>query len=185
MRFSFMLTWYEKILNWSRHPKAIRYLAFLSFIDASLFPISPLFMFLPMSFAEPKRAFSFATITTLSSLLGGMLGYVLGYFAFEWLVSPFINMMNYGNYYQIGLQWFQTWGFLAIIIGCLSPIIPYKIFTIGAGVMQLNFGWFILASFIGRALRFYIIAAAIRWGGPKVEPCLRKTLVRISEYQHG
>lgn len=185
MRFSFMLSWYEKVLNWSRHPKAKRYLAFLSFIDASLFPISPLFMFLPMSFAKPERAFSYATITTISSLLGGVLGYALGIFAFEVMVEPFIQFMGYTKYYQMSLQWFQTWGFLAIIIGCLSPMIPYKIFTIGAGVMQLNFGWFMLASAIGRTLRFFLIAALIRWGGPKVEPYLRKTLTRISEYQHG
>jgi membrane protein YqaA with SNARE-associated domain len=180
-----MLSWYEKVLGWSRHPKATRYLALLSFIDASLFPISPLFMFLPMSFAEPNRAFSFASITTIASLIGGAVGYALGLFAFEILVNPFIQMMGYEHYYQMSLQWFQTWGFLAIIMGCLSPIIPYKIFTIGAGVMQLNFGWFLLASAIGRTLRFFLIAAFIRWGGPKVEPLLRKTLTRISEYQHG
>jgi len=180
-----MLSWYDKVLAWSRHPNATRYLAFLSFIDASLFPISPLFMFLPMSFAEPKRAFSFAGITTVASLIGGAIGYGLGFFAYETLVGPFINMMGYAHYYQMALQWFQTWGFLAIIIGCLSPIIPYKIFTIGAGVMQLNFALFMLASMVGRTLRFFIIAAFIRWGGPKVEPYLRKTLIRISEYQHG
>jgi membrane protein YqaA with SNARE-associated domain len=180
-----MLSWYDKVLNWSRHPKATRYLAFLSFIDASLFPISPLFMFLPMSFAHPKRAFLFAAITTVASLIGGAVGYALGFFAFEWLGEPFIALMGYQDYYQMALVWFQNWGFLAIIIGCLSPFIPYKIFTIGAGVMQLNFGWFLLASAIGRILRFFLIAAVIRWGGPRVEPYLRKTLIRISEYQHG
>lgn len=180
-----MLSWYDKVLNWSRHPKAIWHLGFLSFIDASLFPISPLFMILPMSFAEPTRSFSFATVATISSILGGMLGYVLGFFAYEVLVEPFMTMMGYSQYYQSVLQWFQVWGFSAIIIGCISPFIPYKIFTIGAGVLQLNFGLFLLASTIGRFLRFFLIAALIRWGGPKIEPMLRKTLVKISGAQHG
>lgn len=182
MRFPFMLNWYNKILIWSEHPKAKHYLAFLSFIDASLFPISPLFMFIPMSYAKPKRAFSYAAITVISSLVGGALGYALGIFTFDILIEPFIKWMGYTGYYQMSLQWFQNWGFFAIVIGCLSPMIPYKIFTIGAGVLQLNFWWFMLASLVGRTLRFFLIAAFIRWGGPKIEPYLRRTITRLSSY---
>ena len=185
MHFRFIISWYDKVLGWSKDPKAPWYLGFVSFIDASLFPISPLFMILPMSFAKPERAFYFASIAIVTSILGGFLGYALGFFAYEALIGPFIKMMGYTNYYQMAMQWFQTWGFWAILFGCLSPMIPYKIFTIGAGVMQLNFGWFLLASIFGRILRFYIIASLICWGGPKIEPLLRRTLVKISNYQPG
>ncbi|HXH54253.1 MAG TPA: VTT domain-containing protein [Gammaproteobacteria bacterium] len=183
MHFRFLVPWYDKILRWSAHPKATRYLALVSFIDASFFPISPLFMILPMSVAEPKRAFQFAGIVIVSSFFGGILGYGLGFFAFEGIVNPFINMMGYSGYYQLAAQWFQEWGFWAILFGCVTPFIPYKIFTIGAGVMQLHFGWFLLASLTGRTIRFLLIATIIRWGGPKAEPLFRKTLLKITNYQ--
>lgn len=183
MHFRFLVSWYDKVLVWSKHPKATRYLAFVSFVDASLFPISPLFMLLPMSVAEPKNAFRFAAIVIISSFFGGILGYGLGLFAFEAIVNPFITFMGYGESYQLANHWFQEWGFWAILFGCVTPIIPYKIFTIGAGVMQLHFGWFLLASLTGRMIRFLIIATIIRWGGPRVEPLFRKTLLKITNYQ--
>jgi membrane protein YqaA with SNARE-associated domain len=185
MHFRFLLPWYDKVLKWSKHPKACWYLGLVSFIDASLFPLSPLFMVLPMSFSNPARAFHFAAIVIVTSFVGGMIGYSLGLFAFEALISPFIHWMGYATYYEMAMHWFHQWGFAAILFGCLTPFIPYKIFTIGAGVMQLNFGGFLLASLLGRILRFLLIASIIRWGGPKVEPVLRRTLTKISNYQPG
>lgn len=176
----FVMKLYDKVLMWSRHPKATRYLGFVSFVDASVFPISPLFMLIPMSYAEPHRAFSFARITTFMSILGGIVGYALGYFASETLVTPFIQWMGYTESYNLAIQWFQVWGFWAILLACFSPVIPYKIFTIGAGVLQFHFGTFLIASIVGRTLRFSIIAALIWWGGPKVEPWLRRMLVKFS-----
>lgn len=175
-------TWvkiYEKVLSWSIHPQASRYLILVSFIDASLFPISPLFMFIPMSFAKPERAFFFASITAISSILGGLLGYALGFVAFKSIMQPFLEWMGYMDGYQMALQWFQQWGYWSIVLGSLTPFIPYKIFTIGAGVLQLNLGWFLLASVVGRGLRFFLIAGFIFWGGPKMEPVLRRTLTRL------
>lgn len=172
-----LLRLYEKVLEWSRHPRAIFYLTFLSFVDSSIFPLSPLFMLIPMSFADPNRAFFYAGVTTLSSIAGGIAGYCLGWLAFETIVQPFLVWMGYMEGYQNALQSFQQWGYWAIFIGCFSPFVPYKIFTIGAGVMQLNLSGFLLVSALGRALRFFIIAGMIRWGGPKVEPILRRIIV--------
>ena len=183
MHFRFLVSWYDRILIWSKLPEAPRYLGLVSFIDASLFPISPLFMLLPMSFAAPHRAFYFAFITIVTSLIGGMVGYGLGLFAFDFLVDPLIHWMGYTHAYEKAMQWFEVWGFWAIIIGCISPFIPYKIFTIGAGVLQLHFGWFVVASLIGRTVRFVLIAALIRWGGARFEPIFRRTLIKITNYQ--
>lgn len=171
---------YEKVLTWSRHPKAPYYLALVSFIDSSFFPISPNVMIIPMMYAMPSRAFRFAFITIVSSLAGGLVGYAFGYFAFESMVHPFLNWMGYMDKYQACLQWFQQWGFWAIIIGCLTPFIPYKFFTIGAGVLQLPLGGFFLASSIGRSLRFLLIAIIVRWGGPKLEPFLKRSFERLN-----
>lgn len=185
MRFHFLVSWYDKVLQWSKHPKACWYLGLVSFVDASVFPVSPLFMILPMSFSAPHRSFYFAFITISMSFFGGMLGYVLGLFAYDMFIYPFIQWMGYAAYYQMAVQWFQTWGFWAILIGCLSPMIPYKIFTISSGVMHLHFGWFLAATLVGRALRFLLIAALIRWGGPKIEPVFRRALIKLANYQTG
>jgi membrane protein YqaA with SNARE-associated domain len=180
MRFKFLVSGYDKVLQWAKHPHALWYLGLVSFIDSSLFPISPLFMLIPMSFSQPNQAFYFAFIVVVTSFIGGIVGYGLGFFAFEVCIKPFINLMGYTDYYQVMMQWFQEWGFWAILFGCFAPFIPYKIFTIGAGVMQLNLVWFLLACGVGRTLRFLIIAATIRWGGPKFEPLFRNFLIRIS-----
>lgn len=169
---------YEMVMRWSRHPQAVYYLGFLSFIDASLFPISPNFMLIPMCFAKHKQAFFLALVTTAGSILGGVCGYLLGFFAFKTVVHPFLEFMGYMAGYQAVLQSFNQWGYWAIFIGCFSPFIPYKIFTIGAGVLQFNLIGFLLASTLGRACRFFIIAAVIYWGGPKVEPFLRRRFSR-------
>lgn len=170
---------YQKALLWSNHPKAIYHLAWVSFVDSSVFPLSPAFMFIPMSFAKPERAFWYAWVCSISSVLGGIVGYALGYMAFETLLEPFIRFMGYTAFYEQALVWFQDWGFWAIFLAGLSPI-PYKIFTIGAGVLQLNFMGFIIASFLGRMLRFFLMAAVLRWGGPRVLPFLRR-MIKIKE----
>lgn len=177
----FMSKMIDKVLKWSRHPKAAGYLGVLSFIDASVFPVSPMFMFIPMSFASPQNTFWYATLGTIGSILGGIIGYALGFFAFDLLMHPFLEWMGYLPLYESASQWFQQYGFWAVLFGCFSPI-PYKIFTIGAGALHLHFGLFLLASSLGRFCRFFIIGALIWWGGPKLEPLLRRTLIRFGYY---
>lgn len=180
MRLAFLLNWYNRVLQWSRHPKASYYLGLVSFIDASFFPISPLFMLLPMSFSEPNKSFRYAFIAIIASFFGGILGYALGALAADTVVKTFMEFMGYSPYYQRFAEGFQTWGFWAVLFGCFAPFIPYKIFTIGSGLMKLDFISFLLASLVGRAIRFLLIAAIIYWGGPKTEPWLRKFLTRLS-----
>lgn len=173
----FFIKAYEKVIQWSKHPKAAKYLTILSFIDASVFPVSPMFMFVPMAFAHPKNTFFYAWLGTLGSILGGIVGYGLGYFAFDMLMRPFLEWMGYLPLYHNALQWFQEYGFWAVLFGCFSPI-PYKVFTIGAGMLQLQFGLFLVATAAGRFLRFFIIGFLIWWGSPKMETFLRKTFTR-------
>lgn len=164
---------YQKVEQWSTHPKAVYYLAGVSFIDSSVFPVSPAFMLIPMILAVPTHAFRYAWVSTISSALGGIIGYLLGFFVFETVLEPLIHGMGYTALYQNALLWFQKWGFWAIFIAGFSPI-PYKLFTIGAGVLQLNFLGFIWASLLGRGLRFFVMAVALKWGGPKVVLMFRR-----------
>jgi membrane protein YqaA with SNARE-associated domain len=163
---------YDRVLGWSRHRHAPRYLGALSFAESSFFPIPPDVMLAPMSLARPERAWYYAMLTTVASVLGGMLGYLIGVFAFE-AVEPLIRESGYWDAYQRAGEWFDTWGFWAVFLAGFSPI-PYKIFTISAGVIGMSFLPFVLASAIGRGTRFYLVAGLMRWGGPQMERTLRQ-----------
>ena len=163
---------YERAMRWARHPHAPWYLGGLSFAESSFFPIPPDVMLAPMSLAQPKRAFWFATLTTFTSVLGGILGYLIGVFAFE-LVAPLLEGGRYADAFELAKQWFDRWGFLAVLAAGFSPI-PYKVFTITAGVLSMAFLPFVLASFIGRGMRFYLVSMLMAWGGAAMEDRLRQ-----------
>lgn len=168
---------YDKVLEWSRHRHAPRFLGALSFAESSFFPIPPDVMLAPMALARPDKAWHYALLTTVASILGGILGYFIGVFAFE-LVEPLIRETGYWEAYQKAGKWFETWGFWAVFLAGFSPI-PYKIFTISAGVIGMSFLPFVLASAIGRGSRFYLVAGMMKWGGPKMEETLRIYIDRI------
>jgi membrane protein YqaA with SNARE-associated domain len=149
----------------------------LSFAESSFFPIPPDVMLAPMSMARPRRAMRFAAITTVASVLGGMLGYVIGYLALE-VVLPVIVEVGYIDAYDKAQAWFATWGFWVVLVAGFSPI-PYKVFTIAGGAMAIAWWPFVLASLIGRGARFYLVAGLLAWGGPRLEPWLRRYIERI------
>ncbi len=169
---------YDATLRWSRHPNAVRYLGALSFAESSFFPIPPDVMLMPMSLAQPERAMRFATITTLASVAGGMAGYAIGYFGLD-LVAPLIQEGgHWASAYGKASDWFQEWGFWAILIAGFSPI-PYKVFTIAAGALSMAFAPFVLASAVGRGARFFLVAALLSWGGASMEQRIRLYVERI------
>ncbi|MCU7919667.1 MAG: DedA family protein [Candidatus Thiodiazotropha sp. (ex Epidulcina cf. delphinae)] len=168
---------YARAMQWSRHPHAPRYLAGLSFAESSFFPIPPDVMLAPMSLATPKRAWFFAGLTTLASVLGGMLGYLIGLFAFD-LVEPWLHDWGYWEGYLEAKAWFGRWGFWAVFLAGFSPI-PYKVFTITAGVIAMAFVPFIVASAIGRGARFFLVAALMAWGGERMERALHRYVDRL------
>lgn len=163
---------YERAMRWARHPRAPWYLGGLSFAESSFFPIPPDVMLAPMSLAQPKRAIHFATLTTLASVVGGIFGYLIGAMAFD-MVEPLLQDSGYHEKYMVARGWFEQWGFLAILIAGFSPI-PYKVFTITAGVIGMAFLPFVLASFLGRGARFYLVAALMGWGGEAMESKLKQ-----------
>ena len=169
---------YDIALRWSRHPRAARYLAALSFAESSFFPVPPDVMLMPMSLARPKRAMYFATITTLASVVGGVAGYAIGHFGLE-LIAPLIQEGGrWASAYSKATDWFQEWGFWAILIAGFSPI-PYKVFTISAGALSMTFVPFVLASAVGRGARFFLVAGLLSWGGASMEQRIRLYVERI------
>ena len=168
---------YEKVLGWARHPHAVRYLGGLSFAESSFFPIPPDVMLAPMCLAERRRAWWFATVTTVTSLLGGVAGYFIGYYLFE-LIEPWLRTTHYWEAYLQGTDWFARYGVWAVFVAGFSPI-PYKIFTITAGVAALNLPGFVVASLVGRGARFFLVAGLIVAGGEKMEAMLPRYIERI------
>lgn len=168
---------YSKVLSWARHKYAVYYLCSLSFAESSFFPIPPDVMLAPMSLARPKRAFSFALLTTVASVLGGLLGYYIGYFMFE-TITPWLHDLGYWEKYLTARRWFEQWGFWAVFVAGFSPI-PYKVFTISAGVLAMALLPFIAASLIGRGARFFLVAMLLAFGGQRLENLLHVYINRI------
>jgi membrane protein YqaA with SNARE-associated domain len=163
---------YDRVLGWAAHPKARWYLGGLSFAESSFFPIPPDVMLAPMALARPVDAWRLALLTTLTSVAGGVLGYVIGYFALDLIEPWLVSSGHWGGYLQ-ARDWFQTWGFWAVLAAGFSPI-PYKLFTIAAGALAMFLPVFVIASIVGRGGRFFLVAGLIRWGGAPMETRLRR-----------
>ncbi len=168
---------FDRVMRWSTHRHAPFYLAGLSFAESSFFPIPPDVMLAPMALGKPHRAWHFALLTTIASVLGGMAGYLIGMFAFE-LIEPLLHSAGYWDKYLQTREWFAEWGLWVIFIAGFSPI-PYKVFTITAGVIGMTFLPFVLASAIGRGARFFMVAGLMMWGGARMEQTLRQYIDRL------
>lgn len=168
---------YLRMMQWSRHRHAPWYLGGVSFAESSFFPVPPDVMLAPMCLAQQSRAWHFALLTTLTSVAGGIAGYAIGYFAFD-AIEPWLRESHHWGSYQSAVAWFDKYGFWAIFAAGFSPI-PYKVFTIAAGALSMAMLPFVLASFIGRGARFFLVAGLMKWGGARMEEKLRQHIDRI------
>ena len=164
---------YEWTLKWAEHKFAPRILAVLTFAESVFFPIPPDVLLAPMVMAQRDKAWRFATITTIASVLGGIVGYGLGYLMFEPWIQPLITEFGYQARFDKAMLWFREWGVWVVFIAGFSPI-PYKLFTVSAGFLSMAFLPFLLASAIGRGMRFFMVAGIIRWGGAAMEKKLKQ-----------
>ncbi len=164
---------YEWTLKWAEHKFAPRILAVLTFAESVFFPIPPDVLLAPMVLAQREKAWKFATLTTVASVLGGIVGYGLGYMMFEPWIQPLITEFGYQARFDKAMLWFSEWGVWVVFIAGFSPI-PYKLFTVSAGFLHMAFLPFLLASAIGRGMRFFLVAGVIRWGGAPMEQKIRQ-----------
>jgi len=163
---------YDLALKWSRHPHAERYLAGVSFAESSFFPIPPDVLLAPMALARPERWWRLAAITTVTSVLGGLFGYLIGFVAIE-AVTPVLHRVGYWQHFETAHDWFERYGFWAIFVAGFTPI-PYKVFTIAAGAAHMGLLPFTLGSLVGRGARFLLVAGLVRWGGAPIEHQIRR-----------
>ncbi|OIN12349.1 YqaA family protein [Oceanisphaera psychrotolerans] len=159
---------YRRVMMWAVHRHAPVYLSMTSFVESIFWPVPVDVMLAPMALARPERAWRYAALATLFSVLGAAFGYLLGYALWEPVVQPFITTMGYEGKMDIARQWFDQWGIWVIFIASFTPI-PYKVFTVTAGLLQMAFLPFLLISLVGRGLRFFLVSGMMVWGGVRME----------------
>lgn len=157
---------YDWILHWSTTRYALPALAILSFAESSFFPIPPDVLLIAMVVAVPMKAFRYAAVCSVASVLGGMFGYLLGWQFMEAVGTPIVEFYHLqAQWDKIG-GWYEKYNAWAVGAAGFTPL-PYKVFTLAAGAFQINFPVFVLASLVSRSARFFIVAALIwKYGAP-------------------
>lgn len=157
---------YDWTMSLAAHRHAEWALAFIAFLESSVFPIPPDVMLMPMVLARRERAWRYATLCTIASLVGAAAGYSLGYFAFEAIGKPIFEAYGYLDKFYEFQQAFNTYGSWLVFIFGIS-FFPFKVITIASGVTKLNFLVFLAAAALSRALRFYLVAGLLwKFGAP-------------------
>ncbi|WP_149538599.1 YqaA family protein [Siccirubricoccus phaeus] len=170
---------YDLVLRLAGHPRAPSWLAVVSFAESSVFPIPPDAMLIPMCLAKPDRAYRYALICTIASVLGGILGYAIGYFLFEALAEPVLRAYGHADALIRFQGWYDRWGALVILIKGLTPI-PYKIVTIASGAALFSFPIFLAASIVTRGARFFLLAWLLRRFGPPIQGFIEQRLTLVT-----
>lgn len=164
---------YEWVVRLARHPNAAWCLCGVSFCESWFFPIPTAAMLALMCLADRAGAWRLALIATLSSVLGGVVGYLVGMFLYDALGQDIVRLLRAEEEFDLALEWFGRYGAWAVLVAGVSPI-PYKIFTLSSGWFGLAIVPFVAASLVGRAGQFYLVAALLYFGGPRIEKQLRR-----------
>lgn len=175
---------YDKAIVWAQHKNAVSILATLSFFEAIIFPVMPEVMLAPMCLAKPKSGFRYATVSLVASLLGSLVGYALGHYAYEF-IRPLLSLelqqgiSTWVESLQLQMQehWLAMLGTLTV--AAIQPVIPMKVVTWAAGIVGVPILPFLACMTVGRGKRVFLVAGAIRLGGPKAEAALRKYIEPI------
>lgn len=166
---------YDWAMSIAGHRHATPWLAFISFIESMIFPIPPDVMLMPMCLAERKKAFFYALVCTIASVLGGLGGYMLGHLFYEGLGEKIVAFYGYEEPFGRFQDYYIEWGVWIVLLGGLTPF-PYKVITIASGVVGLNLWLFMLVSVIARSSRFFLVAALLWFFGEKIRIFIEKYL---------
>lgn len=166
---------YDWTMNAASHKHAPAALFAVSFIESSVFPIPPDVMLVPMILAQRAKAWLFAAIATLGSVIGGVFGYAIGYFVFETIGLPILDFYGLAHAFEDFAARYNEWGAWIVFIAGVTPF-PYKVITIASGATQLNIVVFMVASILARGLRFFVVAALLYWFGPPIREFIERRL---------
>jgi membrane protein YqaA with SNARE-associated domain len=170
---------YDRILALAAHKRATEALAAISFVESSFFPIPPDVLLIPMVLARRERAWTYALVCTLASVIGGFLGYAIGYLLFDAIGRPVLELYGYGPRIREFQELFNQYGWWIIVIKGMTPI-PYKLITIASGAAGYDPVSFGLASLISRAMRFYPLTALLWWFGAPIRRFVEEQLVWVT-----
>ena len=159
---------YDWVLSWADTKYGVPALFVLAFTESSFFPIPPDILLIALALSAPSRAFRFAAWCTLASVLGGLFGYFIGYALWAVFEPYLINRVFSQENFDLVTAKYNEYGALAVFIAAFTPI-PYKVFTVAAGVAKLNLFGFTGASILGRGGRFFLVALVIRLAGPRAK----------------
>ena len=164
---------YDWILSWAHKKYSSAALFVLAFAESSFFPIPPDILQIALSVSKPKKSFFYALVSSVGSVLGGILGYFIGLFLFDTIGSFIINILGYQAQFNSVGDLYKSYAFLVILVSAFTPI-PYKVFTIAAGFWQVGLLPLIAASAIGRSARFFLVATLFYFFGPKIKEFIDK-----------
>ena len=170
---------YDWMMRSAQHERAPQALFWVSFIESSFFPIPPDVMLVPMVLANRAKAWWFASVATIGSVIGGAFGYAIGYFAYDTIALPILQFYGKAESFGEFAAWFNEWGVWIIVIKGMTPF-PYKVLTITAGVTHMPFLEFMLASVIARAMRFYLVAGLLYFFGKPIRDFIEKRLSLVT-----
>ena len=170
--------WIRALYDWTMGLAASRHatsaLAVVSFLESSVFPIPPDVVLAPMVLAKPEKAYTYAGICTVASVIGGILGYAIGYYLSD-LGESLLALMGHAGGLQTFRQWYAEWGVWVILIKGATPI-PYKLVTIASGLAAFNFPVFVAASIVTRGIRFFLVAIVLKRYGPAILEVVERRL---------
>lgn len=173
----------KRLYDWTMAKAASKnattWLAAVSFAESSFFPLPPDLLLVPMVIANRKAAWKLAAICTLASVVGGIAGYMIGYFLYETVGRWVIDVYHLTDKFEAMRQTFVDYGAEILIIKGMTPI-PYKLLTITAGVAHLPLWVFIGASIISRSMRFFLVAALLYFFGPPIRAFIEKRLTLVT-----
>ena len=164
---------YARVRSLAEGPHAERALAAVAFAESSFFPIPPDVLLAPMALANPKRAWRYALIATIASVIGGMLGYAIGALLYNTVGHWLINLYGYGAKMEALKETYAQWGWLVILVKGATPI-PYKLVTIVSGLLGYNFALFVALSVLTRGVRFFLVAGVLHLFGEPLRTALER-----------
>ncbi len=170
---------YDRTLALAAHRHALAGLAAVSFAESSFFPIPPDILLIPMVLAERARAWLIATVCTVASVLGGLLGYAIGFYLFDAVGQPVLEFYGYVEQFREVKAFYDAWGFWFVMAAGLTPI-PYKVFTITSGVLALNPAAFVLGSLLSRGARFFLECALLWYFGAPIRRFIENNLPALT-----
>jgi membrane protein YqaA with SNARE-associated domain len=179
LNFAFVDRWYERVKEMARHKHAVRALVMIAFFESFIFPVPTSVMLISMVQADRSKAWRYALICSVASVCGAVVGYTIGWFAYDSFAKPLLESMGKTDDIEVFRGMVEQYQALAVFGAGLTPF-PFKVITILSGMLHLNFFVFIAASIVARFTQFYLVAAIVWKFGERAEAIMKKHFAKFT-----